>query len=178
MSKILNDKKPFTDFIPLIKSKIAKTGGILCFTRWDVQQIFIDEFIRNGLKPKNVLIWDKKSHSMGNLKKAFGGRYESIIWIPNDDFKFKSGRPQDLISVPRVPPHKLIHPNEKPVKLLEFLIEKTTSQNATALDCFMGSGSTGVACINTNRNFIGVELDKKYYKITEERINSAIKQTA
>lgn len=74
MSKILNDKKPFTNFIPLIKSKIAKTGGILCFTRWDVQQIFIDEFIRNGLKPKNVLIWDKKSHSMGNLKKAFGGR--------------------------------------------------------------------------------------------------------
>lgn len=69
MSKILNDKKPFTDFIPLIKSKIAKTGGILCFTRWDVQQIFIDEFIRNGLKPKNVLIWDKKSHSMGDLKK-------------------------------------------------------------------------------------------------------------
>lgn len=82
-----------------------------------------------------------------------------------------------MISVPRVPPHKLIHPNEKPVKLLEFLIEKTTSQNATVLDCFMGSGSTGVACINTNRNFIGVELDKKYYKITEERINSAIKQT-
>lgn len=178
MSKILNDKKPFTDFIPLIKSKIAKTGGILSFTRWDVQQIFIDEFIRNGLKPKNVLIWDKKSHSMGNLKKAFGGRYESIIWIPNDDFKFKSGRPQDLISVPRVPPYKLIHPNEKPVELLEFLIKKTTSQNATVLDCFMGSGSTGVACINTNRNFIGVELDEKYYKIAEERINSAIKQTA
>lgn len=70
MSKILNDKKPFTDFIPLIKLKIAKTGGILCFTRWDVQQIFIDEFIRNGLKPKNVLIWDKKVHSMGDLKKG------------------------------------------------------------------------------------------------------------
>lgn len=60
MPKILNDKKSFTGFIPLIKSKIAKTGGILSFTRWDVQQIFIDEFIRNGLKPKNVLIWDKK----------------------------------------------------------------------------------------------------------------------
>lgn len=173
MSKILNDKKPFTDFIPLIKSKIAKTGGILSFTRWDVQQIFIDEFIRNGLKPKNVLIWDKKSNGMGNLKKAFGSRYESIIWIPNDDFKFKSGRPQDLILSPRVPPCKLIHPNEKPVELLEFLIEKTTSQNATVLDCFMGSGSTGVACINTNRNFIGMELDERYYKIAENRIDKA-----
>ncbi|HJI65585.1 MAG TPA: site-specific DNA-methyltransferase [Ruminococcus bromii] len=58
------------------------------------------------------------------------------------------------------------------------MIKKTTSQNATVLDCFMGSGSTGIACINTNRNFIGVELDEKYYKIAEERINSAIKQTA
>lgn len=82
MSKILNDKKPFTDFIPLIKSKIAKTGGILCFTRWDVQQIFIDEFIRNGLKPKNVLIWDKKvivwailkRHSAADTRVSFGYR--------------------------------------------------------------------------------------------------------
>lgn len=112
---------------------------------------------------------------MGDLKKAFGSRYESIIWIPNDDFKFKNGRPQDLISVPKVPSLKLVHPNEKPVELLEFLIKKTTSQNATVLDCFMGSGSTGVACVNTNRNFIGMELDKKYYKITEERIKNAEK---
>lgn len=96
-------------------------------------QIFIDEFIRNGLKPKNVLIWDKKSHSMGDLKKAFGGRYESIIWIPNDDFKFKNGRPQDLISVPRVPPCKLIHPNEKPVELLEFLIKKLLHKTQPSL---------------------------------------------
>lgn len=80
MPKILNDKKPFTDFIPLIKSKIAKTGGILCFTRWDVQQIFIDEFICNGLKPKNVLIWDKKvivwailkRHSAADTKVLYG----------------------------------------------------------------------------------------------------------
>lgn len=174
--KILNDKTFCTDFISLIKSKITKAGGILCFTRWDVQQVFIDEFVRNGMKPRNILIWDKKSHGMGNLEKEFGGRYESIIWVPNDDFKFKNGRPQDLISVPKVPPLKLVHPNEKPVELLEFLIQKTTLKNATVLDCFMGSGSTGVACVNTNRNFIGIELDENYYKIAEERINSAIKQ--
>lgn len=52
-----------------------------------------------------------------------------------------------------------------------------SKENNTILDPFMGSGTTGVACINTNRNFIGVELDEKYYKIAEERINSAIKQT-
>lgn len=93
----------------------------------------------------------------------------------NDDFKFENGRPQDLISVPKVPSLKLVHPNEKPVELLEFLIQKTTLKNATVLDCFMGSGSTGVACVNTNRNFIGMELDEKYYKIAEERIKNAEK---
>lgn len=74
-----------------------------------------------------------------------------------------------------MPSLKLVHPNEKPVELLEFLIQKTTLKNATVLDCFMGSGSAGVACVNTNRNFIGIELDEKYYKIAEERINSATK---
>lgn len=121
------------------------------------------------------LFGTKKSNGMGNFKKAFGSRYESVIWIPNDDFKFENGRPQDLISVPKVPSLKLVHPNEKPVELLEFLIQKTTLKNATVLDCFMGSGSTGVACVNTNRNFIGMELDEKYYKIAEERIKNAEK---
>ena len=72
-----------------------------------------------------------------------------------------------------MPPLKLVHPNEKPVQLLEFLIQKTTLKNATVLDCFMGSGSTGVACVNTNRNFIGMELDERYYKIAENRIDKA-----
>ena len=53
--------------------------------------------------------------------------------------------------------------------------EPGSKENYTVLDPFMGSGTTGVACINTNRDFIGVELDEKYYKIAEERINSATK---
>jgi site-specific DNA-methyltransferase (adenine-specific) len=61
--------------------------------------------------------------------------------------------------------------------LLEYLIKTYTNEGDLVLDNCMGSGSTGVACVNTNRNFIGIELDEKYYKIAEERINSAIKQT-
>lgn len=65
-----------------------------------------------------------------------------------------------------------LHPTQKPVALLEYLIKTYTNEGETVLDNCMGSGSTGVACINTNRNFIGIELDDKYFEIAKERIES------
>lgn len=66
-----------------------------------------------------------------------------------------------------------LHPTQKPVLLLEYLIKTYANENETVLDNCMGSGSTGVACINTNRNFVGMELDETYFQIAEERIKSA-----
>lgn len=65
-----------------------------------------------------------------------------------------------------------IHPTQKPVALLEYLIKTYTNETEIVLDNCMGSGSTGVACINTNRNFIGIELDEKYFRIAKERIDN------
>lgn len=65
------------------------------------------------------------------------------------------------------------HPTQKPIDLMERIIKTSSNQGDTVLDLFMGSGSTGVACVNTNRNFIGMELDKDYFKIAEKRINDA-----
>ena len=66
-----------------------------------------------------------------------------------------------------------LHPTQKPVELLEYLIKTYTDENELVLDNCMGSGSTGVACVNTNRNFIGMELDNNYFNIAEERIYKA-----
>ena len=66
-----------------------------------------------------------------------------------------------------------LHPTQKPVALLEYLIKTYTSENEVVLDSCMGSGSTGIACANTNRNFIGIELDENYFNIAKERINAA-----
>ena len=63
------------------------------------------------------------------------------------------------------------HPTQKPVLLLEDLIKTFSNENDTVVDLTMGSGSTGVACVNTNRNFIGIEMDEKYFEIAEQRIN-------
>ena len=63
-----------------------------------------------------------------------------------------------------------LHPTQKPVALLEYLIKTYTNEGETVLDFTMGSGTTGVACKNLNRNFIGIELDPEYFKIAEKRI--------
>ena len=67
-----------------------------------------------------------------------------------------------------------MHPTQKPVELLEYLIKTYTTENETVLDFTMGSGSTGVACVNTNRNFIGIELDDTYFEIAKKRIEDTI----
>ena len=67
---------------------------------------------------------------------------------------------------------KNLHPTQKPVKLLEWLIKSYTNEGETVLDNCMGSGSTGVACVNTNRKFIGYELDEEYFKIAEKRLQN------
>lgn len=81
--------------------------------------------------------------------------------------------PIDILEFNRVPYKQQIHPTQKPVDLLEFLIKTYTNENDTVLDNCMGSGSTGVACVKTNRNFIGIEKDSTYFNIAQNRINEA-----
>lgn len=171
--KILNDKKPFLAFIPELRRVLKPTGCAMIFTRWDVQQAFIDELDRNGLRVRSVLIWDKLAHSMGDLKRAYGSRYESVLFHSGDAFSFPGKRPQDIIACPRVSPNKLVHPNEKPVELLETLISQVTTGGDTVLDCCMGSGSTGVAAVSIGRRFIGMELSDQYFQLARGRVLEA-----
>lgn len=69
-----------------------------------------------------------------------------------------------------------LHPTQKPVALLEYLIKTYSNENELILDNCMGSGSTGVACVNTNRKFIGIELDDNYFQIAQKRIDDAISE--
>ena len=80
--------------------------------------------------------------------------------------------PKNLITFSNASQKNKLHPTQKPVALLEYLIKTYTLEGDTVLDFTMGSGSTGVAALNTNRNFIGIELDEEYFKIAKERIDS------
>jgi site-specific DNA-methyltransferase (adenine-specific) len=171
---ILNDERPFTEFIGPALRAMKDTGAMYIFTRWDVQQEFIDEVRRCGGRVKNVLIWDKGVHSMGDLKASYGSKYESILFVPGPAFKFPGKRPQDIIPAAKVPAAKLRHPNEKPVALIEKLINDASEPSAVVLDTFMGSGTTALACIRTGRDYIGFELDEKYHTIALNRVDDEI----
>ena len=80
--------------------------------------------------------------------------------------------PRDILDFSGVSVKELMHPTQKPVALLEYLIKTYTNEGETVLDNCMGSGSTGVACKNTKRNFVGIELDEKYFNIAKKRINN------
>jgi len=115
----------------------------------------------------------KDSHS-----DIFGGKTPRSHYYVDDGTRL----PQTIIAefpcqMEECVNNKRFHPTQKPVKLLEWLIKNYTNKGDTVLDFTMGSGSTGVACVNTNRNFIGIELDENYYKIAQERINETKKQT-
>jgi len=86
-----------------------------------------------------------------------------------------SGYPKSIVTF-GTDNSKNVHPTQKPVALMEYLIKTYTLENETVLDFTMGSGTTGVACVNTNRNFIGIEMDENYFNIAKERIDKAQKE--
>ena len=79
--------------------------------------------------------------------------------------------PTNIIEVSNASQKGKVHPTQKPVALMEYLIRTYTNEGETVLDNCMGSGTTGVACKNLNRSFIGIELDPRFFKIAEKRIN-------
>jgi len=114
----------------------------------------------------------KRNHSKGNmLNPQKNSCYGSFVETPTivSDEKF----PTSIISIPKEhETGKFHHPTQKPVLLLEYLIKTYTNEGDTVLDNTMGSGTTGVACKNLNRSFIGIEMDDKYFEIAKERINN------
>lgn len=118
------------------------------------------------------LIWVKDNKIMG---QTYMSQFEYIIMLRKEKHKRINDCGQsDVLQIPnkklKNSDGKTIHDTEKPIQLNEILISNSTNNNDTVLDPFMGIGSTGIACINTNRNFIGIEINKEYYDISKERI--------
>lgn len=80
--------------------------------------------------------------------------------------------PKSIISFQKPHPSKAQHRTEKSIEMLEWLIKTYTNENMIVMDNTMGSGTTGIACKNTNRSFIGIEKNENYFKIAEQRINA------
>tara|TARA_R110000824_G_C15030984_1_gene659352 strand:+ start:72 stop:812 length:741 start_codon:yes stop_codon:yes gene_type:complete len=151
-------KNKSTGFLNSKKQPLRSTENIHVFYK---KQCTYHPQKTKGHKPVNSFTKNTSDgETMGKTKKGLtgGGQTDRFptnvieVKVINNDDKNKT------------------HPTQKPVALMEYLIKTYTNENETVLDFTMGSGSTGVAAKNLNRNFIGIEQDEKYFKIAEERI--------
>ena len=113
-----------------------------------------------GVREFNKVV--KRGNNGECYRKSGSENFQELTGYPRTVQQFKSES-------------KTVHPTQKPVPLMEYLIKTYTNEGGTVLDFTMGSGTTGVACVNTNRNFIGIELDEKYFNIAQNRIEEAKK---
>lgn len=156
-------EKP-TNFLQLKKRFGKVTENICVFYKqqptYNPQKYKVEKLVSNKPKQKNN----------SSITSAIG--FKNIKPYKDDGTRY----PNDILRFNREKLGSTLHPTQKPVELLEFLIKSFTNENETVLDFTMGSGSTGIACINTNRNFIGIELDEEYFKIAQDRINNYTKE--
>jgi site-specific DNA-methyltransferase (adenine-specific) len=176
---VLFGSEPFTSL--LIQSQIELFRYDLI---WDKQRGC--DFLNANRKPmkshENLVVFYKKSPTYNKqywfstpYKKNNGDEKQHSVYHDsyNVDTESADGKrnPLSIISFPR--DGSRMHPTQKPVALCEYLIKTYTNDGDTVLDNCMGSGSTGVACINTNRNFVGIELNAEYFDIAKKRIEEA-----
>lgn len=157
--------KGLQEYIGINKKKILEIIGQKadhCF-RWNSSQwdMPTPETYRQLIEAFNIDKWEgyKEYESLRQ-------EYESLRYTHNLDTNHNNvWRSQERNNGKQ-------HPTQKPTDIIERIIKTSSNENATVLDCFMGSGTTAIACINTNRNYIGFELDKEYYDIANMRINN------
>ena len=130
-----------------------------------------------------ISVFSNKTHNYYPIKtpqkERKGKVYSSSNSAPlkyNDgkERTYKDKHPKSILTISNANQKGKQHPTQKPVELMEYLVKTYTQENETVLDFTMGSGSTIVACKNTNRNGIGIEKEEKYFKIAQERINSTL----
>ncbi len=137
------------------------SDGKACYTSNDTSMVYYPQKIQR----------DKPVYN--------GGGLNTCKMLHNNNMKkqyntYTDKHPSSIIKFPPVPPRQRLHPTQKPTELLEYLIKTYTEEKNLVLDNCMGSGSTGIACINTNRDFIGIELEEQYFNISKERIEKAL----
>ena len=167
-TKVINDNNLWwlPKFVNQIYALTKNTAIIFC--AWQNIDKFKIELEKKFII-KNILVWNKDWFGMGNNYRP---NYELILLCCKTNITTKSKNKSNILTYRRIPPQKLKHSCEKPVGLLEDLIYELTDENDIVLDSFMGSGSTGVACLNTNRKFIGIELDENYFNIACDRLEN------
>lgn len=169
-ARIANDTQPFVWWCWPVYRLVKDGGCVMCFCRWDDADAFRDALRWARFTVKSQCVWDRGNHGLGDLNGSPGPRHDTIWMATKGRFTFHGRRPVSVLSHMMLSGADLTHPNEKPVELMSELCEDYCPFGGTVLDPFSGSGTTGVGCIRTGRNFIGIEQDETHFESMCNRI--------
>lgn len=177
--EMANDDTPNTAIEALKKiGKVLKDGThAYVFTRWDIYPLMVQN-IPEELELSNLLVWDKGEggHGMGDLTN-YAPRYELIMLLEKGKRPIKGKRSPNVLTFQDIRHTKepKYSPTQKPIALIRFLMEKSTDEGELVLDPFLGSGTTGVACLALNRQFLGFEIDDDLMEPIKRRLARQLK---
>ena len=171
-----------TNWIKVAAPLLKKGGNIVIFNDWKNMTYITKSLEDNGFEVKDLIRWKKTNAMPRNRDRRFITDYEVAVWAVKKGGKWTFNRLSETYEIPEIvggitPKSEKIyggHPTQKPIYVMKWLIERLTNECELVLDPFMGSGTTGVACKELNREFIGVELDENYYNIAYNRINNYV----
>jgi site-specific DNA-methyltransferase (adenine-specific) len=155
--------------LAIAQRKLRLNSHIYIFTTWKTYPEMV-AIVAKYFNVKNLLVWVKNNWTPGDLEGNYGHQHEFIIFAHKGRRHLFGKREPNVLHFDRVGTTALQHPTEKPVKLLEYLIQKSTAVGETVLDMFMGSGSTCLAAKQTNRNYIGIEIDPQWFAVAQKRL--------
>jgi len=177
-SVIQNDNNPLliSEYIKQCNRIMKDNSAMYMFCSCDKVDFFKQE-LEKYFKIKNIIIWVKNNWTAGDLKGQFGKQYEMILLVNKGRKEINGKRYSDVWNFKRVAGNKQTHQNEKPVNLIEQCISSHSTKNDLVFDGFAGSGTTGVACKNLNRNYILIEKEPKYIDIINKRLSEQVQIT-
>lgn len=168
-------------WIPDCVKLLKKNGSFIVFCSYRYISFMIKALEDNKMDVKDVIIWQKTNPMPRNVERRYVQDMEFAIWAVKQNSKWTFNKltnekyMRSIFETSIVSgKEKTLHPTQKSLKLIEKLIEIHTNKNDQVLDPFMGSGTTGVACLNKNRRFIGIEINEMFYKIARNRLSKLI----
>ena len=165
-------------YINKVYKILDKNGSFVVFNDWKNLGDISRYAESLGFVTKDMIRLEKTNPMPRNRDRRYITDFECAIWFTMPKAKWVFNRQSDTYERPKYVGsiEKGLHPTQKNLGLMEWLLKIHSNENDLILDPFMGSGTTAIASINTNRKFIGIELDEKYFNIAQERIHKAINE--
>lgn len=173
--EIANDNNPdlIAKYINECYRILKNNTAMYMFTDSNKIDFFKKCCLESGFTIKNIIVWKKNNWTAGDLECQFGKQYENILLLNKGRRKINGTRNSDVWEFPRVSGNEIVHQNQKPFDLIKQCVLKHSNENDIVFDGFMGSATTAVVCVATNRHFLGCEIDKEYFDIAQNRIRKA-----